>query len=203
MNRLADNIISTAVAWYERNCYETSNNRGTCIDDIHEQYSSDWIERNTNEAYCAEFVSVVLKTAFQKLGVNSPLYTSSAVGMLQEAKDKGISVNRKPAAGAIFYKRSKAAGSTGHVGIIVETLGDGNTFNTVEGNATDPRTGKEGVVSIRRSMSSDSTLQIIHVESVLGEGESSVVMAGVNKWQVFFLLMVAAGVVYTKYKHTT
>jgi len=197
MTQLANKIASTAIDWLKLQCYEQTSNRGTCIDKIHEYYDASWIDRNTSEAYCAEFVSVVLQKAFQEFGQDAPIFTASAIGILNDARARGITVDTTSAVGAVFYKKSSSATSSGHVGIIVEELG-GGYFNTVEGNATDPTTGQEGVVSIKRSTDSDSSIRIIHVETLIGG--SATVIAGTSKPLMVLLVAAAIGFLYTRNK---
>ncbi|MEK7500150.1 MAG: CHAP domain-containing protein [Patescibacteria group bacterium] len=161
---LAETIIAKAVNWYEQQCYEVTGNRGPCIDMIHELYNQAWIEDHTSEAYCAEFVSVVLKQAFGEFGKSAPIYTASAVGMLNAARAKNITIDKRATPGAVFYKKSSAAGSSGHVGIVTKIDGS-DKFYTIEGNARDPNTGREGVVNLIRKFSTDDSIKIIHVEN--------------------------------------
>ena len=154
MNQLRNNILGTALWWIEQQCFENSQNRGKCIDYLHERYSSSWIDQKRNEAYCAKFVSIVLKEAFQKTGAVSPIYSAGARDLRNQARAKGVKIDRNPSSGAFFYKKSSSPKYTGHVGIVYENI-DGNRFKTIEGNATDPVTKKEGVVSVIRSVDSD------------------------------------------------
>lgn len=192
-NQLRNNILSTALWWIERQCYEQLRNRGRCIDNLHETYDARWIENKRSEAYCAKFVSVVLKEAFGKLGAKSPVYSAGARDLLNQAKAKGIRVDRNPSSGAFFYKAPVNPKYTGHVGIIYENI-DGDKFKTIEGNAYDPVSKKEGVVSILRSMSSDPSLRAVHVEDYFDFNPTVMASQGANQW---ILLAVLAGILYT------
>lgn len=192
-NQLRNNILGTALWWIERQCYEQTQNRGRCIDYLHERYAPQWVDKQRNEAYCAKFVSVVLKEAFDKMGAKSPVYSAGARDLLNQAKAKGIRIDRTPSAGAFFYKAPVSPKYTGHVGIVYENI-DGNKFKTIEGNATDPVTKKEGVVSMLRSISSDPTLRIAHVEDFLDFNPTLYAGSDATK---YLLIAVLGGLVYT------
>ena len=89
--------------------------------------------------------------------------------------------------------RSISPKYTGHVGIVYENI-DGNRFKTIEGNATDPVTKKEGVVSVIRSVDSDPSLEIVHIEDYLDMNPTLLAGSGIAR---YLLLAVAAGYVYT------
>lgn len=126
-------IASVAAEWYERNCVESSANRGVCVDKIHEQFDPNWIRNKRPEAWCAKFVWVVYEEAARRAGVENPLpRTAGARLMLTMSQKAGLNVTKKPEVGSVFYRRSDSPGASGHVGIVTEIKSDGIT--TVEGN---------------------------------------------------------------------
>lgn len=195
MTPLAKQIIAEAVKWYERDCVETTKNRGLCIDQIHEQFGEEWAEMRRRDAYCAKFVTIVLDDAFKKFNAKNPLNTARAATMLDLAVKNLIPITDTPNEGSVFYKKSSAPGSSGHVGIVVRNDGNGK-FVTIEGNAPDPTTKKEGVVSLIRSTITDTSLRFIQVQNVLGDTQPAL-LAGMNP--IAGVLLIGAAIY--AYKH--
>lgn len=138
MNYLAKTIIENAAFWQEKwqkgECTAKSNNRGNCIDEIKAVFSKEVI----NTPWCAEFVSVVVRTACAKLAIKNLLpYTRSTATMLAGAKKAGLRVDSTPVVGSVFY-RSRTGG--GHVGIVAK-ITDGGIV-TIEGNSNDAVLGR-------------------------------------------------------------
>lgn len=194
MTPLAKEIVEEAYRWYERDCFETTRNRGACIDNIHEEFGEEWAASRRRDAYCAKFVTIVLDEAFKKFNAKNPIVTARAATMLDLAVRNLIPITDEPNVGSIFYKKSSAPGASGHVGIVVKNI-DGVKFATIEGNAPDPKTGKEGVVSIIRSRATDRTLQFIQIQNRLGN-ESLPLLASFNP----ILSVVLLGVAFYAYK---
>lgn len=126
-------INEVAAEWYERNCVEERDNRGVCVDKIHELFDPKWITSKRAEAWCAKFVWVVYEEAARRAAVTNPLpRTAGALAMRDLSKKAGLRVDNKPQDGDVFYRKSSSAGSSGHVGIVTDVKADGIT--TVEGN---------------------------------------------------------------------
>jgi LPXTG-motif cell wall-anchored protein len=186
-------IIEEAVSWVMPQpgelCLETGTNRGECIDKISEIFNGKVVA----EAYCAKFVWVVCQNA---LGENNKLpKIAGAKAMLDAAKKtKGLVVDRTPKPGSVFYRKSTAAGATGHMGIVV--WGDDKYFYTVEGNTqfclkagikcpdlTQDNPKLEGVGShyIPYSDISSKGYEFIHTEYLLGDEQVDVTMNPIKK----------------------
>jgi hypothetical protein len=126
-------IAEVAAEWYDRNCVEDSENRGVCVDKIHELFDPQWIASKRAEAWCAKFVWVVYEEAARRSGNKNPLpRTAGAKDMLNKSRDLGLDVDNKPRYGDVFYRTSESRGRSGHVGIVTDIQKDGIT--TVEGN---------------------------------------------------------------------
>lgn len=126
-------INKVAAEWYKRNCVEERANRGVCVDKIHQMFDSNWIKSKRPEAWCAKFVWVVYDEAARRAGVSNPIpRTAGALLMRDMSRKAGLKVDKKPELGDVFYRKSEAAGSSGHVGIVTEIKTDGIT--TIEGN---------------------------------------------------------------------
>lgn len=131
MTQLAAEIIRIAYDWVSR-CKGTidHNNAGGCVDAIQRAYDGT---TGRHEAYCAKFGYIVVRDACKKLGIPNALpKTAGARDLEVKAAKAGIPVNKSPARGALFYHKPEVAGSTGHVGIVVDLFDRG--FKTVEGN---------------------------------------------------------------------
>lgn len=138
MNYLAKTIVENAIFWEEKwkkgECTAKSNNRGNCIDAIKTLFSKEVI----NTPWCAEFVSVVVRTACAKLAITNLLpYTRSTATMLDGAKKAKLRVDNTPVVGSVFY-RTRSGG--GHVGIVAK-ITDGGIV-TIEGNSNDAVLGR-------------------------------------------------------------
>lgn len=138
MNYLAHTIIENATFWENKwesgVCKAKSNNRGNCIDELKSQFGKEVL----GTPWCAEFVSVVVKTSCDKLHIKNLLpYTRSTASMLDGAKKNGLLVNSTPAVGSVFY-RTRSGG--GHVGIVVKITDTG--IITIEGNSNDQVKGR-------------------------------------------------------------
>lgn len=131
---LADRIVDVAAGWLKRGCVETTPNRGVCVDEIHQRFDPKWIAQQRAEAWCAKFAWVVVDEAIRDDGgTDNPLpRTAGARDMLDKAYAKGLGVDKSPAVGSVFYRRSEAAGASGHVGIVVGV--GGGQIKTIEGN---------------------------------------------------------------------
>lgn len=132
---LGRRIVEIADRWAQLKCVEEKNNRGQCIDKVHQLYNG----RILNEAYCAKFAYVVVQEACEALNIANKLpKTASALGMLQGAQKLGMAVQGLSgiAPGAVFARRTKATGGSGwHVGLVRSWNDD--KFFTVEGNNSD------------------------------------------------------------------
>lgn len=139
MNLLANTILENAAwwqtYWINRSCKEMAkkdsvSGRGACVDVLKKQYADGAEKEGT--AWCAQFVSVVVKTSFEKLKLPKTKlpYTASTATMLAGAKKNGIRVDNVPAEGSVFYRTRNGGG---HVGIVVKITAD--TLYTIEGNS--------------------------------------------------------------------
>ncbi len=126
-------IISEAKSWLDQGCKE--NPMGSNV-----VYCGDrkvtWNTMQNNTYWCAAFVSQVIHDALKKLGlpVSFPM-TAGALDMLNKSKMGYFPVDKKPAPGAAFYRKSGSETATGHVGIVVNM--DEEAFYTIEGNSAD------------------------------------------------------------------
>lgn len=160
MNYLAQTIIENAAYWQEKwqdgECKSVKNNRGNCIDAIKKQFGKEIL----NTPWCAEFVSVVVKTACEKLGVQNLLpYTRSTAAMIDGAIKNGLRVDSTPAVGSIFYRKRDGGG---HVGIVVKITSAG--IVTIEGNSNDAVLGRS------YSYTEIASWKFIHIEELGGAG---------------------------------
>ena len=160
MNYLAQTIIENATFWENKwesgVCKAKSNNRGNCIDELKTEFGKEVL----GTPWCAEFVSVVVKTSCVKLKVNNLLpYTRSTAAMLDGAKKNGLRVDSTPAVGCVFY-RTRSGG--GHVGIVVKITDTG--IITIEGNSDDQVKGRS------YSFTEIAKWQFIHTEEMGGAG---------------------------------
>lgn len=132
---LGQKIVQVADRWSQLKCVEERNNRGACIDKVHELYNG----RVINEAYCAKYAYVVVQEACEALNISNKLSkTASALGMLQGAQKLGMAIKgvKGIAPGAVFARRTKATGGSGwHIGIVRSWNDD--KFFTSEGNNSD------------------------------------------------------------------
>ncbi len=167
MRVLAPYIVQAALAWYDRDCRETSKNAGICIDDIHRQYThySPQYDEFRREAYCAKFAYVVTSEAARRAGAENWLPPDAlAVGMLNRAKKDGrFPTDTNPTVGSVFYRLSAAAGASGHIGVVVGV--DNANFYTIEGNAQ-VQPGVEGVgfFTIPRTDIAKKQFRFMHIE---------------------------------------
>jgi peptidoglycan hydrolase-like protein with peptidoglycan-binding domain len=100
------------------------------------------------EAYCADFTSWVSRRA--GLSMNNP-YCPSVVNELKRNGDWKGKSNPQPGDLVLFdWDGDRVAD---HIGI-VERVNANGTISTIEGNTTNPQTGREGVWRRERSMSS-------------------------------------------------
>ncbi|MBL7997024.1 MAG: CHAP domain-containing protein [Candidatus Kapabacteria bacterium] len=120
--------LEYAREWRKRNCTE---NNTACY-----QYLFDEDYTNvTGKPWCVGLVSAVLRHASRLANVSVPLpFTLSTVGILDEAKRRGIRVDSTPAVGSIFvYVNNPQVPN--HAGIVIG--GDTTGIYTVEGNVSD------------------------------------------------------------------
>jgi surface antigen len=184
--RLGIYIVEAASDFIDKNniCKESFvngkwKNEADCLTDLKCQYAGKTTSCDSskigNEAYCAQTVWVILDNAFDDGGYNksilSKIKTAGAKDLLNKCKSNGIKVNTTPTAGAIFYKKPTAAGTTGHVGIVVGVLGD--RIHTIEGNTSFQFEGKEfnGIWG-KSYLVSDIPkvgLQFMHIEGYFNE----------------------------------
>lgn len=184
--RLGVYIVESASEFIDKNniCKEKYvngewKNEADCLTELKCQYkgisTSCDSSKIGNEAYCAETVYVILDNAFTDGGYSkyilSKIKTRGARDLLNKCKSNGIKVNTTPTAGAIFYKKPTAPGTTGHVGIVVGVLGD--KIHTIEGNTSFQFEGKtfNGIWG-KSYMLSDIPkvgLQFMHIEGYFNE----------------------------------
>jgi len=158
MSYLSNTIIEQAGYWAEKwqdgECKSVKNNRGNCIDEIKKQFSKEIL----GTPWCAEFVSVCVKTACDKLGITNLLpYTRSTAAMLSGSEKNGLTVDSTPKIGSVFY-RTRSGG--GHVGIVVKITALG--IATIEGNSND------AVLARSYSSSEYKNWKFIHTEDMQG-----------------------------------
>ncbi len=161
MNYLSNTIIENAAYWQKKwqknECKSTGNNRGDCLDEIKAIYGGEVI----SSPWCAEFVSVVVKTSCVKLSITNRLpYTRSTSEMLSGAKKNGLVVDKSPVIGCVFY-RSREGG--GHVGIVADITNTG--IITIEGN-TDSAKVKDAVLGRSYKFKEIESWQFIHTENM-------------------------------------
>ena len=177
--RLGYEIIDVAASYVtpESLCYETSENRGECIDEIY-NYFHDSNEAHS-EAYCASFAWDVVDKACKKSGIENQLpWTASAGEIATLSKYAGLWVDQNPSPGCVFTRLSIAASSGRHAGIVVKV--DYDRIYTIEGNSSFMFDGKkyEGVwshyypptgVSLTDNYLSNNKFDFIHTEMMGGE----------------------------------
>lgn len=161
MNYLANTIIENAAFWqskWQKNeCDSTGNNRGNCIDELKADYGT--IIAST--PWCAQFVSVVVKTSCTKLGIKNQLpYTQSSSEMASGARKNGLLVDNTPEVGSVFY-HSRIGG--GHVGIVAQLTDTG--IISIEGN-TDSAKVKDAVLGRSYKFSEIESWEFIHTENM-------------------------------------
>lgn len=157
-------IKDRADYWLSRQCRETKTNGGGCVDEIHELYGD-----KTLEAWCAKFAYVVVDEAAAAYSIRNTLpHEKGAARMRDQAiKQKIHRVDRVPAVGAVFYRRSLAKGASGHIGIVVELHTD--QIITIEGNAGDMIA--VGHYSMGQVNDPYWKFSFIHTELMAGESE--------------------------------
>lgn len=112
-------------------CKEDPNrpNRSYCVDEI--KKLGGWAV--TNEPWCAQFVYAVTDMACKIFKIENRLpKTKSTRFMLNNAPKNGITVNKKPNKGCIFFIPRGDNPAFGHVGFVADIKG--NTIYTIEGN---------------------------------------------------------------------
>ena len=185
--RLGLYIVETASDYIDANniCMELGKtptewkNRADCLTDLKCEYNGK-IERCDsskigNEAYCAQFVFVVLYRAFEAgnypTTILNKIKTAGAKLTLTNAQKNGIKVDKNPTPGSIYYKVPTAPGSSGHVGIVVGVFND--RIHTIEANATFVFNGTkfEGIwgKSFAISDINKQGMQFIHIEDFFQE----------------------------------
>lgn len=196
MTRLAHEIILIATQWYRRDCRESTENRGVCVDEIHERFSPSWIAQKRAEAWCAKYAWVVVDEACQRLGIHNVLpKTASAVGM-RDRSSGVIRVDTTPAVGSVFYRRSSSPGSSGHVGIVTAVTAD--KIFTNEGNLDD-RVALHYYPE-RQVRDPAWRFSFIHTELIGGGGGSysgSTLLAGTSVLPALLLMSAGVGLAYT------
>lgn len=181
----ADDIVDRAVAWYQRDCRETTANRGPCVDEIHERFDPNWIRNKRSEAWCAKFCYVVVDEAARMDGIKNPLpRTAGARDLLERSIKAGLRVDRQPARGSIFYRRSGAPNATGHNGIVVGGRANGGGITTIEGNLNN----RVSLYGYTNGQIEDLDFRFIHVEDAAG----APLLAGSNV--ITTLLLLSAGI---------
>lgn len=100
-----------------------------------------------SEPYCADFVSWVSRRA--GLSMNNP-YCPSVVNELK--RNGGWKGTSNPQPGDLVLFDWDGDRVADHIGIVEQVNADG-TIGTIEGNTTDPQTGRQGVFRQTRSMS--------------------------------------------------
>jgi hypothetical protein len=133
--KLGYEIIDVAASYVtpESICYETSKNRGECIDEIYNYFHET--DEAKSEPYCASFTSVVVDKACKNLGIeNIYPHTPSAGSIAKLATYAGLMVDKIPAPGCVFTTYSAQADSGRHAGIVVKVEYD--RIYTIEGNST-------------------------------------------------------------------
>lgn len=99
-----------------------------------------------SEAWCADFVSYVMNQSGGRM--NDP-YCPSIVNRL---KEQGTWKRSNPQPGDMVLFDWDRDGTADHIGI-VERVNANGTISTIEGNTTDPNSGREGVFRRERSTS--------------------------------------------------
>ena len=226
--RLGLYIVETASDFIDANdiCMEVSKNKADCLTELKCEYKGVTTRCDSskigNEAYCAQFVFVVLYRAFEEGGYNpailNKIKTAGAKLTMTNSEKNGIKVNKTPAPGSIFYKLPTTSGTTGHVGIVIGVFND--RIHTIEGNTSFTFNGKtfEGIWGKSYAITDIDKLglKFIHIEEFFNEPKnqrlkfflpqdvSSVVVAkgegiGVNlagSNTILGLLLVSAGLGY-------
>lgn len=133
MTPLGAQIVAVAQAYHNRQCVETLPNRGPCVDELHKLFNG----KVSPDPWCAISAWVWVDLAAQQLGVKNVLpKTAGARDMLNKSERvAGLRVDTAPAPGATFYRKSKAPGATGHIGIVKTVTSWG--ILTIEGNHND------------------------------------------------------------------
>ena len=128
------------VARGELGTRETGNNKGDIL-----KYPKFF--GRGSEAWCADFTSWVMQHSG---GDMNKAYCPYVINELKKNGDwKGRS---NPQPGDLVLFDWKGDGKADHIGIVERVNADG-TINTIEGNAADAKTGRQGVYRHTRSMS--------------------------------------------------
>ncbi len=182
---LGTHIIREAERWLERQCAETSANRGPCVDEIHLRFGGTV----KAEAWCAKFVWVVVDEACVQTGTKNRLPFTAGARALLTGSDGKLRVDGNPEPGAAFYRRSTAPGASGHVGIVVAVESDG--IYTIEGNTSD----RVAMIRYDNQYMADPAHEMRFIHTELMEPvipvEQAPVLAGGSYWG----WLVAAGLV--------
>lgn len=163
MSLLSNSILENAsywqTFWLNKECSkmektDSSSGRGQCVDIIKKQYAKG--AENEGTPWCAQFVSVVIKTTYEKLKLpKSKLpYTASTLVMLDGAKKANLTVDKTPREGCIFFRYRSGGGHVGFVG----KIDNNGTIYTIEGNASN------AVVARTYNKENYKNWQFIHIQ---------------------------------------
>lgn len=136
---LRQRIVATAQAEVGR--LETGNNGGAAV-----KYQS-YFGRG-REKWCADFTSWVYTTSGRRM--NDPYTPSIVADLKSEGRWKG---KRNPLPGDLVLFDFSGDGKADHIGIVKKVNANG-TIETIEGNTSNPVTGREGVWNRTRTMGS-------------------------------------------------
>jgi surface antigen len=200
INRFQAELLRVAHGWAARGCRESVANGGPCIDEVHRLFGQP-----RREAYCAKFVWVVADEAARAAGITNPLpKTAGACDMLTRAVAAGLRVDTVPAIGAVGYRSTTLANSTGHVLLVVDVTGD--EVRTVEGNNGDRIDDWRYPMATVRNYPRYKNCQrgigwdFIHIEDAGGAptimadtGAASLISAGPSIGSILLLLGTIAG----------
>lgn len=200
--RLGLYIVEIASDFIDANniCMELSQNQSDCLTKLKCEYNGITERCDSSkigtEAYCAQFVFVVLYRAFNQANypttILDKIKTAGAKLTLTNSEKNGIKVDKTPTPGSVFYKLPTVSGSTGHVGIVIGVFD--NRIHTIEGNSTFVFNGKtfEGIWGKSYAITDIDRLglKFIHIEDYFGESK--------NKKLNFFLPENISSVVIAK-----
>lgn len=197
MRSLAEAIIGNAQKW--TGCKENPNtpNRSACVDEIKKLYDPNRDPKN--EAWCAEFVSVILMETLPLYLVIPPFFkTRSTTEMVKKARANNVPFTNYPVVGSTFFYARQGAG--GHVGFVKSVVYDTKKkiigFNTIEGNTKIPGTSYEGVGEHYRKV--DSKYLYMNFQKL-----SSLKMPTPKElggWAIGGAMIIGAGYTYYKFE---
>lgn len=148
----ADEIVNQARA--KIGCRETKVNSAACIYDMRAEVGLPL----ANEPWCAVFVLFCVQRASWRFGQISPFNkTASSIDIFNQAKKKGIKIDKRPSKGSLFFYYRQGGG---HIGIVDSVKTNNKAFFTFEGNHNDQ------VSTVERQLSGQD-YYFIHVEQLI------------------------------------